>query len=244
MADPQADKPNFLVAVKRLSMTVETSWGSAVVSTLCLLDAIRYGQARLKYYDAKMDWEKIESLSGMVDLVSDGHEPELTDLPILLVALSLVNPPLPKVAWLDSPDDRRPKEDIVLEDSTDYEGREVAWFVSILASRFGWSHRDILYDMTYAEACCYVQEALIGEHNDREYEYMLAEVGFVKHGDEYVKEPFPELPWRTKRPVRQVVPVMKVPKKFQPDGVIIDLTNPEAVKNLMGGLSDEQKASP
>ncbi len=244
MADPQAvDKPDFLVAVKRLSMTVETSWGSVTVETLCLLDAVRYGKAKQKYYDAKTDWEKIESLGDMVALVVGKNMPELIDLPVILTALALTNPPLPKVAWLESPEDNRPKEDIVLVDSTDYEGREIAWFVSVLASRFGWSHKSILYDMTYAEACCYVQEALIAEHDDREYAYMLADVGFVKRGDETVKEPFPDLPWRTKRPVRQVMPTMKVPKKYQPDGVVIDLTNPEVVKNLMGGLSDDQKAS-
>ena len=62
------------------------------------------------------------------------------------------------------------------------------------------------------------------EHNRQRFLYGIAETGYKKQGDQYVKIPFPELPWYRKKVRREGGTPAKVPAKYQPDGVVVDLS--------------------
>jgi hypothetical protein len=59
----------------------------------------------------------------------------------------------------------------------DYEGRNWAWFVHKLASRYGWGREEI-FDLYPEEAAAYLQEILISEHAEAEERYSLSELAY------------------------------------------------------------------
>lgn len=152
------------------------------------------------------------------------------------------NPVQPLLEWqkvFKSADDR-PPEDIVLETSVGYEGRELAAMVTTLASIFHWTSDYILNVLTYYEACIYMQEALIIEHEVKNWAYMLSQVGYEKQGKEYVKKPLPDMPWLRKVPVRKSKP-SHTPDRFQVTGVVIDYTiDPGGQLNDVPPSSDQE----
>ncbi len=78
-----------------------------------------------------------------------------------------------------------------LADPWDYDGRWVVRLIHELAKSYHWSKKDIesLYP---EEAFCFMQEIIIDQHRDREWEYTLSDVGIDKSGH---KQPFPPIPW-------------------------------------------------
>lgn len=66
-----------------------------------------------------------------------------------------------------------PKEPVTY----DYEGRNWAWVVHKLASRYGWS-RDEIFSLWPEEAACYLQEVLVSEHHEAEERYSLSELAY------------------------------------------------------------------
>jgi hypothetical protein len=59
----------------------------------------------------------------------------------------------------------------------DYEGRNWAWVVHKLASRYGWS-RDEVFNLYPEEAAAYLQEILISETLEAEERYSLSELAY------------------------------------------------------------------
>jgi hypothetical protein len=59
----------------------------------------------------------------------------------------------------------------------DYEGRNWAWIVHKLASRYGWT-REETFNLWPEEAAAYLQEILISEHAESEERYRLSELAY------------------------------------------------------------------
>jgi hypothetical protein len=59
----------------------------------------------------------------------------------------------------------------------DYDGRNWAWVVHKLASRYGWT-RDYIFSLYPEEAAVYLQEILISEHLESEERYRLSELAY------------------------------------------------------------------
>ena len=128
----------------------------------------------------------------------------------------------PILPWQE-PVDGKNSRDTLVDDNVNYDGREIAWIVSLLASTFSWTASHILDDLSYAEAIAYVQEAMLENHHREEFFYNLSEVGFRKSGDDYVKVPYPSLHWIKKKRVNNSDNI-KTPKEHMPDGVIVDFS--------------------
>jgi len=113
-----------------------------------------------------------------------------------------------------------PKE----EHDYDYKNRGLANWVTILAGQYGWTPQYILEELSPEEAMCYLQEALLQKHGDREFLYRLSEMAYTIEGkgknarSRYV--PFPKEPWMAKK-----MPKILVPKTWLPQGQVIDASN-------------------
>ncbi len=83
-------------------------------------------------------------------------------------------------------------------DPWDYSGRWIARLIHEIASRYHWSKTEI-YSLYPEEAFCYMQEILIDQHREHEWEYSLSQMGIDKTGR---KMPFPPLPWAKPAPER------------------------------------------
>lgn len=106
------------------------------------------------------------------------------------------------------------------ESTADYQNRRLAALVHLLASEYHWSE-DYILDLPPEAVWCYIQEILISNHDQREWEYNLSQVGFDKQGN---KKEYPGLPWE--RP-RDPVSTVSIPDFIKPKGVVVDLTGEE-----------------
>lgn len=228
--EEDSQKPNFYEATfPRLS-------GSPLVP----LPYLRYEMfnRHLNRYKDAIDLNKdpVERLDiflealyvGSHDLVDDPHV-AVIDFKLLLIA----NTPYPRLPWQKAPNEliesdkkereRLEHEDIEFTKGLEYEGSNIARVVSTLSSRYHWSADYILNTLTAYEVAIWMQEALIEEDDEKGWQYLLAEVGFKKEGDKYVKQPLPKPFWRTGKPIRKS-PVRRVPSKMRPTGYVIDYT--------------------
>lgn len=77
-----------------------------------------------------------------------------------------------------------------------YRGEYLAHLVHRLAASYGWQRDYILHELGLDEALMYVMEIERAEHTENAYRYNIAgDVGLVKVGEKYIKEPFPPLRW-------------------------------------------------
>lgn len=162
------------------------------------------------------------------DLVEDPHE-AVVGFKLLLIA----NTPYPRLPWQIPPKEvpseeqkekkRLAHEDIEFVDNLNYEGSDVARIVSALSSRYHWTADYILGTLTAYEVAIWMQEALVEEDDQKNWQYMLADVGFKKEGDKLVKQDLPKPFWRIGKPVRKTA-ARPIPAKMRPTGYIIDYT--------------------
>lgn len=176
--------------------------------------------------------EKVDVLERWLSVaeVEDAHTLSLHDLLAVVFAVSELNRPRGRPAWelIDKVTDEPPRMRL-----SDYEGRALARFVHILARSYGWSFKDIL-EMSPEAALAHVQESLIDNHRDREWEYGLSEVAYSYDSASKTSKykPFPPLDWDVAligegphRPVPK-----EIVERYYPKGEIIDLTNRETVE--------------
>lgn len=95
-------------------------------------------------------------------------------------------------------------------ESYDYEGRNWAWVIHKLASRYGWT-RDYIFNLWPEEAAIYLQEILISEHNEAEERYRLSELAYqyneVTRKSHYV--PYQKPSWMLNYELPKPVRVLK-----------------------------------
>src|SRR3990167_11063114 len=215
-------QPSFLSALQRREVRVAR--GSIRVRELGLGAALRFQQLRMRLArktPAEDDPpERVAAVLELLEVGLDGQEVELEDLPAALGAILEVNEDRPLLAFQRLPANAKP----LPPTPSYYEGREGAWIVAQLAGAFGWSTAEVLEELTYYQAMCFLQEALLLEHNRQRFAYALSEVGIRKSGDSYVKDPFPDLPWMSGANVAEK-PRRPLPAKFAPDGVVMDFSD-------------------
>lgn len=129
--------------------------------------------------------------------------------------------------------------------AADYANRELAVIVSKLASAFGWSEEEI-HNLQPEAAACYIQEVLLHEWKQQEWQRSLSEIAYDEHGK---YKPYPEPDWmrpRKKEPTLEEAKKVKIPARFLPSGVVIDvskgLPNANAVEpdnGQTGGPEDQ-----
>lgn len=108
-------------------------------------------------------------------------------------------------------------------DSWDYEGREIARVVHMLARTYNWTRSYILNELYAEEIYCYLQEILLDDYNEKEFQYSLSEVGFDKKGK---KKPFPSLRWGKQAEAKEYPQIKKEVAErlgLVPIGNVIDL---------------------
>jgi hypothetical protein len=106
----------------------------------------------------------------------------------------------------------------------DYEHRGLASWVAGLAAHYGWTAGYVLEELSPEEAACYLQEALIQDHEDKEFQYKLSEVAYKIEGKGNSARtkliPFPKPGWMAKK-----MPAVRIPKTWVPQGNVIDASN-------------------
>jgi len=78
----------------------------------------------------------------------------------------------------------------------DYEGRNWAWWVHKLATRYGWTS-EYIFNLWPEEAAAYLQEIIISEYDELDEKRRLSEVGWTynKATKEYNFHPTPRPSW-------------------------------------------------
>lgn len=113
-------------------------------------------------------------------------------------------------------------------DPLDYQGRELASVIHLIASSYGWPEEKIL-SLPPERAFFYALEIMVQQHHDREFQYALSSVGYDKQGR---KNPYPKLMWRwhdqevnSKIPkYLNISPEKAIEKGILPAGLVIDLS--------------------
>lgn len=249
-----ASDPNFFDARLREQKTVSVGGRPVLIRTFSFFRHVNFEKFRKEYFKCALDkktspkarYEKFVDLLNASGIDWSDAEPE--ELPNIFEAVIRVNKLPPFLAWQDTSDIKDKKKDVqaTMEDNTHYDGRDVASTVALLSSEFGWTADYILENLSLYEVNCYVQEALLIQHKRQEMYYNFAEIGFKKVGDSYEKVPYPDPPWVKKTSV--VVPEQmkntEVPRRFQPDGYIVDFTKKgqdgRAVRYTLEGSEKEE----
>lgn len=218
------DEADFLEATDRRAAIIRLKSGFELrVSKLSFLQHLRVDKAR-----AKKDDDLVAKARAVDDVLrialSEAYAQIDTDDVFSVLAYlnaSVYDPVLPWQAVQDSVK-QLPRQDDGIQQ---YAGRDVAWIVSLLCETYGWTSDYVLSVLTYAEVCCFVQEAMVVHHTRESFLYNLSEVGFRKSGAEYVKVPYPDLPWAKREAPKDEQKKVRMLTKYMPDGVVMDYSD-------------------
>ncbi len=129
----------------------------------------------------------------------------------------------------------RTSEGVPHEKLSNYVGRELAYIVHTLAKEYGWTLEHIL-ELQPEVALAHVQECLVSQHKERSWTHFLSEVAweYDKGSNSSRYKPLPPIEWDIDLgPRRQPSPISdRIRERYYPKGVIIDFTNPDAIKEL------------
>ena len=104
----------------------------------------------------------------------------------------------------------------------DYPGRQWAWWIHKLASRYGWARKDI-FELWPEEAAAYLQEILVTEFEEADDRRALSELGY--HYDKTTGKasfrPLPRPGWMVKDNPQ---PTVRIRREMLPVGNVIDLS--------------------
>ena len=157
--------------------------------------------------DRVMEW--LHFATGFSEIWLEEQNPiELAEVFSILIELNAPKDGLPWMTHIPAG---------VKESTADYQNRRLAAIVHLLASQYHWSEDNIL-ELPPEAVWCYIQEILISNHEQREWEYNLSERGFDKQGN---KKEYPQLVWERKLDPKDGAPV---PDFIKPKGVVVDLT--------------------
>lgn len=105
----------------------------------------------------------------------------------------------------------------------EYKGRFISTWVTRLARMYGWSPEQIL-NLFPEEAACYIQEAEIQEFNEKEFVYQLSDMAYRYDKGTKTSRYVPlKKPGWMLAPKEKEIEKIKIPAKFIPQGVVIDL---------------------
>jgi len=163
--------------------------------------------------------------------LSLNDEIALGDLPTIVHTSVELNTQRGRPAWQLV--DRKP--DAPHEKLSNYEGRDLAYIVHTLAQEYGWTLEHIL-ELQPETALAHVQECLVSQHKERSWTHYLSDVAweYDKGSNSSRYKPLPPIEWDIDLgPRRQPDPISdRIRKRYYPKGVIIDFTNPDAIREL------------
>lgn len=217
------DEVDFLEAVDRKAAAIRLTSGSEIrVSKLSFLQHLLVSKARAKEDDDLV--VKAHAVDDVLRIALDERYMQISvDDVFRVLAYLNASSYAPMLPWQSA--QVKDVHQHATTTNSQYAGREVAWIVSLLCETYGWTSGYVLNELTYAEVCCFVQEAMIVHHARESFFYNLSEVGFRKSGTEYVKIPYPELPWVKHEAPKDEQTKVRIPAKYMPDGVIMDYSN-------------------
>ena len=218
-AENMPEEPNFYDAVTPRLVTKKS---------IPFLKAIRFVQLFSKFTESTDD-PKIAAARFLTLLRSIGVDTKTCTQDEAFSTLNRTmaeTKPHPQLAWQRPIETPSGEPQTTPKNNLEYEGRTVAWIVALLASNFGWTPDYILNELTTYEVSCYVQEALLLNHEQLRWQYSFAgDIGIEKIGGEYVKKPFPDLPWIVEDKSTVLPKGNPLPPGAAPDGFIIDYTH-------------------
>ena len=106
------------------------------------------------------------------------------------------------------------------EHPEDYPHRALSAFVALLARAYGWTADHILEGLGPEEAVCYVQEAVVAEHDERAFFWDAADLR--DRDGKHIS--YPALPWG-KLQRRGGKSTGDIPAHLRPGGVVISLAD-------------------
>lgn len=134
------------------------------------------------------------------------------------VMLTALNKPSGDLPFMQEKQDRA-------EYDYDYPNRGLAYWVSRLSACYGWTSEHILEQLTPEEAACYMQEAIIRDHENKEFAYRLSEVAYPIIGSGKSARaryrPYPGPSWMAKK-LPKIRMSKDFAKKWLPQGVVIE----------------------
>jgi hypothetical protein len=107
----------------------------------------------------------------------------------------------------------------------DYLGRQWAWWIHKLATRYGWS-RDDIFDLWPEEAMAYLQEIFVAEFDEADEARALSEMAYTydKHTKESRFRPLPRPSWMVDKPEPEMI---RIRRDWLPVGNVIKLNELE-----------------
>jgi len=221
---------DFYEAIKPRSTEITLAGELHTIERARLGRFFRLGELYRKYQKAlsKQSARSIEYLLDYLALSSDISREEWEDCSPLefadgflrLVELNNVRMDLPIFS-----ESQERKEKIY-----DYSGRFISTWITRLARMYGWSSEHIL-NLFPEEAACYIQEAEIQEFNEKEFIYRLSDMAYTY--DKGTKRsryiPLKKPGWMLVEKEKEIETI-KIPAKFIPQGVVIDLEERYAKK--------------
>ena len=149
---------NFFTAIEKKSVTVHTSIGDVVISRPTFRQHVLIVQSRGSS-DSLVD--KALYVHKVLSILVGEKVNKLSINDALSVWFGFDEvfyaPTLP---WQE-PVDNKNNRNMLIDDNINYDGREIAWIVSLLAYAFSWTTTHILDDLSYSEVVAYVQEAML-----------------------------------------------------------------------------------
>jgi len=215
---------DFYEAIKPRSAEITIAGESHVIERARLGRFFRLGELYRKYQEAVIERKSyaVDCLFDYLFLASDipkGTWESISPLELASAFLRLVELNNAQMSLPIFSDSTEREKKIY-----DYNGRFVATWVTRLARMYGWSADHILESLLPEEAACYLQEAAIQEFDEREFIYRLSDVAYrydkTSKTSRYV--PLRRPGWMLE-PKEAEVEAIKIPRKFIPTGVVIDL---------------------
>jgi len=213
---------DFYEAIKPRSTEITLAGESHIIERARLGRFFRLGELYRKYQQA-LNKRSIRSIDYLLDYLAlssdisrgkwENCSPlELADGFLRLVELNNVRINLPIFS-----ESQERKEKVY-----EYRGRFIATWISRLARMYGWSSEQIL-NLFPEEAACYIQESELQEFTEREFLYQLSDIAYQydKHSKTSRYIPLKRAGWMLEKKEKEEK--IKIPKKFIPQGVVIDL---------------------
>jgi hypothetical protein len=195
----------YFDALSERSVTVTLGGRVIIVPRARLGLHLKLGRLSDAFRDAPGSPEMAEAITGYLEAlgldISQAHPVEILRA---FIALREVNSWQWLLAFMK---EQGPKPQ---PEPYDYEGRNWAWFIHKLASRYGWSRTEI-FNLYPEEAAAYLQEILISEHAEAEERYSLSNVAYqydsTTKTSHYV--PYRKPPWMYSTELPKPVKVLK-----------------------------------
>jgi len=216
---------DFYEAIKPRSTEITLAGELHIVERARLGRFFRLGELYRKYQEAltKRSARSIEYLLDYLALSSNISRGEWEDCSPLEFADGLLRLVELNNVQIDLPifSESQERKEKVYE----YPGRFIATWVTRLGRMYGWPPEQIL-NLFPEEAACYIQEAEIQDFDEKEFIYRLSDVAYAydkgTKGSRYI--PLKKPGWMVAEKEREEKDeTIKIPAKFIPQGVVIDL---------------------